>query len=84
MTAIEQAAVRSLLEVKLPPETWHQKFIRRTSLRMASDPLWPLTCGEQGDLWFLAWRYRRQIADPAVIAQADEIVNGALSLRFGN
>lgn len=82
MNEIEQRAVKALVAVKLPCETWHEKFVRRQSLKLASDPLWSLSCEEQADLWYLAWRYRRQIADAAVVARADEILNGALSLRF--
>ncbi len=82
MNEIEQRAVKALVEVRLPPDTWHQKFVRRAELKLASDPLWGLSCEEQADLWYLAWRYRRQIADAAVVARADEIVNGALGLRF--
>ncbi len=82
MNEIEQRAVKALVEVKLPPETWHQKFVRRMELKLASDPLWGINCEEQADLWNLAWRYRRQITDAAVVARADEIVNGAMHLRF--
>jgi len=38
--------------------------------------------GQFNDLWFLVWRYRRQIADLDVVTKANEIVNGALSLEF--
>jgi hypothetical protein len=37
---------------------------------------------QAGDLWFLVWRYRRQIQDHEVVAHADEIVNGAMHLAI--
>jgi hypothetical protein len=37
---------------------------------------------QAGDLWFLVWKFRRQIADAAVVAHADELLNGAMHLAF--
>lgn len=82
MTPIEQRAATSLTCVRYAPETWHEKRARELFRVYHRDPLARLSTNEQADLWFLVWNYRRQVRDVEVVAHADELVNGALSLRF--
>jgi hypothetical protein len=82
VTDLEKRAVIALRSVKMPEKNWHARRAGVLDGRMTMDANLRLTCSEAGDLWFLVWRYRRQIADASVVAKADEIVNGALKLEF--
>lgn len=82
MTDLEQRAIRALRDVKVPAKNWHGTRIEALNMRLAVIPDAGLGCTDQADLWFLVWRYRRQIEDAAVVAYADELVNGEKSLSF--
>ena len=82
MTDLEWRAVRSLMEVTFGKNRSAMGFVSRLYMAMVSDPLWPLTPNDAARLWATCWTYRRQYADAAVKAHADEVVNGALALRF--
>jgi hypothetical protein len=66
----------------MPEKNWHVKRAAFLNELMARDPNTRLDQWQAGDLWFLVWRYRRQITDVEVVNKANEIVNGALSLAF--
>ena len=82
MTGLEKRAIRSLRDVKMPEGNWHGRRAEFLYGVMALDPHRRLTAEQAGDLWYLVWRYRRQIADCEVVMHANEIVNGAMSLAF--
>ncbi len=82
MTDLEQRAVRSLLDVRVPAKNWHGARIESLNMRLTVKPESRLGGMEEADLWFLVWRYRRQIEDAGVVAHADELMNGARSLNF--
>lgn len=82
MTEIEKRAIRSLDTVKVPEKLWHGRRIQELALQLDTYPDWKLSYSQGADLWFLVWRYRRQIEDDEVVRKANEIVNGALSLEF--
>jgi hypothetical protein len=82
VTDLEKRAIVALRSVKFPEKSWHGKRAETLNARLA---LWPdmrLGFDLSSDLWFLVWRYRRQITDLGVVAHADEVVNGALHLEF--
>ena len=93
MTAIEQRAIAALSGVSVgcyrvpgkgnvPADRAGLARARELFRILETNPERPLTFDEAGDLWYYCWKYRRQISDPEVIARANEVVNGALSLRF--
>ena len=82
MTELEQRAIRVLRDVKVPEKMWHGARIESLYMRLTLHPEFTLPVSEKADLWFLVWRYRRQIDDLQIIAKANELVNGALSLTF--
>lgn len=82
MTDLEQRAIRLLLEVKVPEVTWHGARVESLNMRLTLEPDKPLPSFEAADLWFLVWRYRRQIDDLQIVAKANELVNGVLSLSL--
>lgn len=82
MTEIETRAIRALLDVKVPDKNWHGARIESLNMRLTVKPEMRLPVSEASDLWFLVWRYRRQIGDEEVVKEANKIVNGALSLEF--
>lgn len=82
MTDLEQRAIRSLLDVKVPDKTWHGARIESLNMRLTLRSEMPLPLSERSDLWFLVWRYRRQIDDSDIVRKANELVNGAFSLTF--
>lgn len=82
MTDLEKRAVTVLLSVKMPEQNWHWRAAERLNMRMTLKPDERLSVSDRSDLWFLVWRYRRQIEDGQLIATANEIVNGAMSLAF--
>jgi len=61
---------------------WHARRAAFLNELMARDANSRLEQRQVDDLWFLVWRYRRQIPDLDVVAEANEIVNGVLSLAF--
>jgi len=82
MTDLEKRAIVALRTVKMPEQNWHG---RRADTLNSQFQLWPdMRLGFElaADLWYLVWRYRRQIADVEVVAHANELVNGVLSLGF--
>ena len=91
MKAIEQRAVAALSGItvghyyvagkgNVPADAWGLQRAREFYGMLTLEPSRVLTCEEAGDLWYLVWKYRRQIHDDEVLTRADEIVNGALSL----
>jgi hypothetical protein len=82
VTELEKRAVTALRSVKMPERTWHGRGAEALNLRMTLQPQLRLGFTEAADLWFLVWRYRRQIADREVVAHANEIVNGEMDLAF--
>lgn len=82
MTDLEQRAIRVLLDVKVPDKNWHGARIESLNMRLTLQPESRLPLSECSDLWFLVWRYRRQIDDAEIVCKANELVNGALSLGF--
>jgi hypothetical protein len=82
MTDLEKRAVVALRSVRFPKETWHARRAKSLSGLMEKYPRVRLYSASAGDLWFLVWTYRRQVADLEVVAKADEFVNGALGLSF--
>lgn len=82
MTDLEARAIRALRTVKMPAEGWHARRREYLSQRLALQPRARLIETQQGDLWYMVWRYRRQVKDAAVVAESDRIVNGALNLVY--
>ena len=82
MTELEQRAIRSLRAVKVPHNVWHGARVESLNMWLTLRPEASLPITDAADLWFLVWRYRRQIEDESVVAHADGIVNGALHLDF--
>ncbi|HYL64453.1 MAG TPA: hypothetical protein VE077_17705 [Candidatus Methylomirabilis sp.] len=82
MTIIELRAAAALRSVKVAHVNWQIRCKARLIRSMELCPGKPLLIADAADLWFLVWRYRRQIADAEVLAHADELVNGARSLAF--
>lgn len=82
MTDLEQRAIRLLLDVKVPDKNWHGARIESLNMRLTVQPDMPLPLSDRSDLWYLVWRYRRQIDDNDIVRKANELVNGALSLAF--
>ncbi len=82
MTDLEKRAVTALRSVKMPEQNWHARRAESLNMRLTLQPQPRLGITEEADLWYLVWRYRRQIADLEVVARENEIVNGAMSLGF--
>lgn len=82
MTDLEKRAVLAMCSVKLPSHNWHARRTKQLCGDMVLDSQRRLSVADRTDLWFLVWRYRRQIADAEVVAHADELVNGALHLAL--
>ena len=82
MTDLEQRAARLLPSISYGGKSWHEPRAKTLFQLVSNDPLWSLTPHEQADLWFLVWHYRRQIKEAEVVARADELMTGALALRF--
>jgi hypothetical protein len=82
VTVIELRAIAALRSVKFPEKNWHARCAVRLDADATVNPGRPLRIAEASDLWFIVYRYRRQITDREVIARADEIVNGAKHLAF--
>ncbi len=82
VTGIETRAVVALRSVIMPDRGWHARRREFLNGLMTREPYWHLDSLQAADLWFLVWRYRRQITDAEVVAKANEIVNGALNLAF--
>jgi len=78
----EQRAIRELRGVRMPESNWHGKRAAHLYTLFLNEPHSRLSCSDAGDLWFLVWRYRRQIENREVVAHADELMNGAKSLAF--
>lgn len=82
MSVIELRAIAALRSVKMPHQSKHPRLVAGLVSRTESVPSAPLPIVLSADLWFLVWRYRRQITDVEVVKRADELVNGALSLAI--
>jgi len=82
VTDLEKRAITALQDVKFPSEGWYEKRSRSLWFKMMQFPNARLVETQAGDLWFLVWKFRRQIADAAVVAHADELLNGAMHLAF--
>ncbi len=77
LTGLDEVAVASLYSCTFLPGSWNKRFARdvynvvvdrREVLAMA----W-LTPKQYACLWRLCWRYRRQIKNAAVLAEAERI-----------
>lgn len=82
MTDLEQRAVRALRGVRVKHTAWNNRCVAALNNFLTVGPEARLGITQEADLWFLVWRYRRQIADHKVVAHADELMNGARSLSF--
>ena len=82
MTDLEKRAITALRSVKMAEQLWHARRAEDLDWLMTLDPNRRLVGMQDADLWYLAWRYRRQIVDREVVAHAIEIVKGAMSLAF--
>jgi hypothetical protein len=82
MTDLEKRAITALAGVRFPAEGWYENRAKFLKMKMDVFPHARLVVTQAGDLWFLVWRFRRQIRDGAVIARADELINGAMHLAF--
>lgn len=82
MTDLEKRAITALHSVKMPRKTWHARRAKFLYEFMEQSPCARLYSTSAGDLWFLVWTYRRQVADRQVVAEANAIVNGVLTLEF--
>ena len=82
MTDLEKRAVTALRSVKMPEQTWHGRRTEFLNGLMTLDVTRKLTVEQKADLWFLVWRYRRQIDDYDLVATATSMVTGAMSLAF--
>lgn len=74
--------MNSLLGIAYAPEGWHKSRAHTLYRLFLHDPNCKLNFLEEADLWFLIWRYRRQVRDAELVTHSDEVVNGAMSLRF--
>lgn len=82
MTELERRAITALRSAKVPEKTWHWKRAEALNMALSMRASRPLLSAQEADLWFLVWRYRRQIDDPQLVAKANEIVNGVMALEF--
>jgi hypothetical protein len=82
VTDLQQRAIRALLDVRVPEKNWHGARIESLNMRLTLTPDAKLGCTEEADLWFLVWRYRRQIENFELVAHADDLVNGRKHLEF--
>jgi len=82
MTDLEKRAIAALQQVRFPREGWYENRARFLNMKMVCSARARLVETQAGDLWYLVWKFRRQIRDDAVIAYADELVNGAMRLAF--
>lgn len=82
MTILETRAIVALQSVRMPEKGWHGRRAEFLNGLMKLNPHAKLSEWQAADLWFLVWRYRRQVEDKDVVTHANEIVNGAMSLEF--
>lgn len=82
MTDLEQRAIRALADVRMPTKSWHWKQAEHLLGVLVLEPQRKLGITEAADLWFLVFRYRRQIPDVELVSHARELVTGAMSLAF--
>jgi hypothetical protein len=82
VTDLEKRAVTALRSVRMPEVNWHARRADSLNVLMMVDPDKRLSVDQKADLWFLVWRYRRQIDDCDLVATAKSMVTGAMSLAF--
>ena len=82
MSDLEIRAITALRSVKMPEPTWHGRRAEFLNGLMTLDPHSHLCIDQKADLWFLVWRYRRQIDNYDLVATAKSMVTGAMSLAF--
>lgn len=82
MTDLEKRAITVLQGVRFPSMGWYENRARFLKMKMDCFPNARLVETQASDLWFLVWKFRRQITDREVVARGDELVNGALHLAF--
>jgi hypothetical protein len=82
MTDLEKRAITALQGVRFPREGWYENRARFLEMKMVLGPHARLVVTQAGDLWYMVWKFRRQIGDRAVVAHADELINGAMHLAF--
>lgn len=77
MTSLERAAVTCLLSCSFPRKCFDSRFVRELFDRDLKRPGDELATDAEDRLWRLAWKYRRQISDQAVLAEAQARVERA-------
>jgi hypothetical protein len=82
VTDLEHRAILALRDVRMPSQGWHWRRAEYLYFKMTQFPSARLVETQQVDLWFLVWRYRRQIIDKEIVAHAEYLVNGAAQLAF--
>lgn len=82
MTDLEKRAITAVNAVRFPSKGWYENRAKFLKMKMDVFPHARLVETQAGDLWFMVWHFRRQIADREVVAHADELVNGAMHLAF--
>lgn len=82
MTDLEKRAIVALRSVKMPEKNWHAGRAESLNMLLTIMPETRLGISQEADLWFLVWRYRRQIAERDVVQHACELVKGERSLSF--
>ena len=82
MSDLEQRAIRVLMGPGV--KVWRGDWPRVTNLYLLwrADPLWTLSAAESKSLWSLLWKFRRQITDRELLAEADLRVNNRLCLTL--
>jgi hypothetical protein len=72
VTSLDIYAVRCLHDCRLGNNLRLLAFVTELFLQLGGAPVndTTLTPAQYYELWELAWKYRRQIADPAVTAEA--------------
>ena len=82
MTDLEKRAIKALQSVVMPSEGWYAARAEYLHGRMLIMPNARLISTQAGDLWYLVWRFRRQITDRELVDTANELVNKVRSLPF--
>lgn len=79
MSEREKYAARKLQRCSFLPGSKEKRFVRAMEiLSRTEDPR--ISVKQRAELWRLVWRYRRQIPDGRLIAEANHIANGAAIL----
>lgn len=76
MTEREHYAANQLARCSFQPGSFEKRFAKQIKAKAVSDNP-EITEKGRACLWRLVYRYRRQIPDERLIAEANHIVNGA-------